>query len=44
MKSSITKKKYSRHLEKFFHFINIPGENLEEQCLTFVNSGRNNDN
>ncbi len=44
MKSSVTKKKYSRRLEMFFNFIKIPGENLEEQCLTFVNSGRNNVN
>jgi hypothetical protein len=44
MKSHVTKKKYSRRLEMFFNFIKIPGENLEEQCLTFVNSGRNNIN
>ena len=28
----------------FFDFIKIPGENLEERCLTFVNSGKNNVN
>jgi hypothetical protein len=44
MKSSVTKKKYSRRLEMFFNFIKIPGENLEERCLTFVNSGKNNVN
>ena len=42
MKSPVTKKKYSRRLEMFFDFIKIPGENLEERCLTFVNSGKNN--
>ena len=41
MKSPVTKKKYSRRLEMFFDFIKIPGENLEERCLTFVNNGRN---
>ncbi len=44
MKSSVTKKKYSRRLEMFFDFIKMPGENLEERCLTFVNSGKNNVN
>jgi hypothetical protein len=44
MKSPVTKKKYSRRLEMFFDFLKIPGENLEEQCLTFVNNGRNNVN
>jgi len=44
MKSPVTKKKYSRRLEMFFEFIKIPGENLEERCLTFVNSGKNNVN
>ncbi len=44
MKSSVTKKKYSRRLEMFFDFIKIPGENLVERCLTFVNSGKNNVN
>jgi hypothetical protein len=44
MKSPVTKKKYSRRLEMFFNFIKIPGENMEEQCLTFVNSGKNNVN
>ena len=42
MKSPVTKKKYSRRLEMFFEFLKIPGENLEEQCLTFINSGKNN--
>ena len=36
MKSPVTKKKYSRRLEMFFDFIKIPGESLEERCLTFV--------
>src|ERR671912_384649 len=44
MKSPITKKKYSRRLEMFFNFIKIPGGNIEEQCLTFVNSGKNDIN
>ena len=44
MKSPVTKKKYSRRLEMFFDFLKIPGENLEEQCLAFVNSGKNNVN
>ncbi|MGE5634501.1 MAG: hypothetical protein ACM3VV_04670 [Deltaproteobacteria bacterium] len=44
MKSPVTKKKYSRRLEMFFNFIKIPGESLEEQCLTFVNNGRHNVN
>ncbi|HEX5981356.1 MAG TPA: hypothetical protein VFY77_01695, partial [Nitrososphaeraceae archaeon] len=44
MKSPVTKKKYSRRLEMFFEFLKISGENLEEQCLTFVNSGKNNVN
>src|SRR5918998_837908 len=42
MKSPVTKKKYSRRLEMFFNFIKIPGENLEERCLTFVKNGKNN--
>jgi len=44
MKSPVTKKKYSRRLEMFFNFIKIPGESIEEQCLTFINSGKNNVN
>jgi hypothetical protein len=40
MKSPVTKKKYSRRLEMFFDFIKIPGESLEERCLTFVNNGQ----
>ena len=44
IKSPVTKKKYSRRLEMFFDFLKIPGESIEEQCLTFVNSGRNNVN
>ncbi|HEX7256933.1 MAG TPA: hypothetical protein VF242_02635, partial [Nitrososphaeraceae archaeon] len=44
MKSPVTKKKYSRRLEMFFDFLKIPGENIEERCLTFVNSGKNNVN
>jgi len=35
MKSPVTKKKYCRRLEMFFDFIKIPGEKLEERCLTF---------
>ena len=38
MKSPVTKKKYSKRLEMFFNFIKIRGENMKEQCLTFVNS------
>jgi hypothetical protein len=41
MKSPVTKKKYSRRLEMFFEFLKIPGESLEEKCLTFVNNGKN---
>jgi hypothetical protein len=44
MKSPVTKTKYSRRLEMFFDFLKIPGENIEEQCLTFANNGRNNVN
>ena len=44
MKSPVTKKKYSRRLEMFFDFIKIPGESLEERCLTFVNNGQSNVN
>jgi hypothetical protein len=44
MKSPLTKKKYSRRLETFFNFIKIPGESLEERCLTFVNIGKNDIN
>jgi hypothetical protein len=44
MKSPVTKKKYSRRLEMFFDFIKIPGENLEERCLYFVNSQKDNVN
>ena len=44
MKSPVTKKKYSRRLEMFFDFIQIPGENIDERCLTFVNNGRDNIN
>ena len=44
MKSPVTKKKYSRRLEMFFNFIKIPGECLEEQCLTFVSNGKDNVN
>jgi hypothetical protein len=44
MKSPLTKKKYSRRLEMFFNFIKIPGESLEERCLTFVNNGKDNVN
>ena len=28
----------------FFDFIKIPGESLEERCLTFVNNGKDNVN
>jgi hypothetical protein len=44
MKSPVTKKKYSRRLEIFFNFIKIPGESMEEQCLTFINNEKNNVN
>jgi hypothetical protein len=44
MKSPVTKTKYSRRLEMFFDFLKIPGENLKEKCLTFINNGRNNVN
>jgi hypothetical protein len=44
MKSPVTKTKYSRRLEMFFDFLRIPGENLKEKCLTFVNNGKNNAN
>ncbi|HJS64423.1 MAG TPA: hypothetical protein VJ767_06145 [Nitrososphaeraceae archaeon] len=44
MRSPVTKKKYSRRLELFFDFIKIPGDNVEERCLGFVNNGRNNIN
>lgn len=44
MKSPLTKKKYSRRLEMFFNFIKVPGESLEERCLTFVNNGKDNVN
>jgi hypothetical protein len=44
MKSPLTKKKYSRRLETFFNFIKIPGDSIEERCLTFVNNGKDNAN
>jgi hypothetical protein len=44
MKSPVIKKKYSRRLEMFFEFLKLPGKNLEEQCLTFINNGKNNAN
>jgi hypothetical protein len=44
MKSPVTKKKYSRRLEMFFIFIKIPGRNLKEKCLTFINNGKKNAN
>ena len=44
MKSPVTKAKYSRRLEMFFDFLKIPGENLKEQCLTFINNGQSNVN
>ena len=44
MKSPVTKNKYSRRLEMFFEFLKIPGENLKEKCLTFIDNGRNNVN
>ena len=44
MKSPLTRKKYRRRLEMFFNFIKIPGESLEERCLTFVNNGKDNAN
>ena len=44
MKSPVTKTKYSRRLEMFFDFLKIPGENLKEKCLTFVNNGQSNIN
>ena len=28
----------------FFDFLKIPGESLKEQCLTFVNNGKDNVN
>ena len=37
MKSPVTKKKYSRRLEMFFDFTQIPGRSLEERCQIFVN-------
>jgi hypothetical protein len=44
MKSPVTKTKYSRPLEMFFDFLKIPGENLKEKCLIFVNNGQSNIN
>jgi hypothetical protein len=44
MKSPVTKAKYSRRLEMFFDFLKIPGENIDDQCLIFINNGRSNVN
>jgi hypothetical protein len=44
MKSPVTKAKYSRRLEMFFDFLKIPGGNLKEKCLTFINNGKKNAN
>jgi hypothetical protein len=40
MKSPVTKTKCSRRREMVFDFLKILGENLKEQCLTFVNNGQ----
>ncbi len=42
IKSPVTRTKYSRRLEMFFDFLKIPGDTIEEQCLTFANNGKNN--
>jgi hypothetical protein len=40
MRSPVTKKKYSRRLEMFFDFIQIPRKSIEDRCQTFVDKGQ----
>ena len=44
MKAAQTKEKYTTRLDRFFRFIAIPGNTIEERCKIFVEKGKNNNN
>ncbi|MDR4490058.1 MAG: hypothetical protein R2685_04045 [Candidatus Nitrosocosmicus sp.] len=44
MKSPVTKQKYQKRLEKFFDFLGLEGNTIEEKSITFVKLSNEKDN
>ena len=44
MKSPVTREKYQKRLEKFFDFIGLEGQTIEEKSRVFVNSAKKEGN
>jgi integrase len=44
MKSSVTREKYQKRLEKFFNYIDIEGKTIEEKSKAFVKRAKNEGN
>jgi hypothetical protein len=40
MKSPVTREKYQRRLEKFFDFLAMEGQTIEDKSISFVNRAR----
>ena len=44
MNSPVTRDRYTTRLDKFFQFICIGGDTIEERCLSFVEKAKNDNN
>ena len=44
MNAAQTREKYTTRLDRFFRFINVQGNTIEERCKIFVEKGKNNNN
>jgi integrase len=44
MKSPVTREKYQKRLEKFFDFLGLKGETIEDKSKIFVNKGKEEGN
>jgi hypothetical protein len=44
MKSPVTREKYQKRLDKFFNFIGMEGQTIEEKSRVFVNSAKKEGN
>jgi hypothetical protein len=44
MNATQTKETYTTRLDRFFRFIAIPENTIEERCKIFVEKGKNNNN
>ena len=42
MNAAQTREKYSTRLDRFFHFVNVQGNNLQDRCNTFFTNANNN--